>query len=52
MAELIVNVLLACIVAAAAIFLAVNWNRGGMRKKQRIMLVRILTAAALLLALQ
>ncbi len=52
MAELIVNVLLACIVAAAAIFLVVNWNRGGMRKKQRIMLVRILTAAALLLALQ
>lgn len=52
MAELFVNVLLACIVAAAVIFLAVSWNRGGMRKKQRIMLVRILTAAALLLALQ
>lgn len=52
MTEWIVNILLTCVTAAAAVFLAMKWNQSGMNKKQRTMLVRILLASVLLLALQ
>ncbi len=54
MQELIINVLLVVVIATAAIFLFIvgNGKNGKMTRKQKVMLVRILIAAALLLALQ
>ncbi len=53
MQEIIVNVLLVIVIAAAGGFLFSAGRHGGqMTRKQRVMLVRILIAAALLLVLQ
>ena len=54
MQELVVNVLLAVVIAAAAVlrFLIGPRADSGMTRKQKIMLVRILIAAAMLLGLQ
>ena len=54
MQELVVNALLAVVIAAAAVlrFLIGPRADSGMTRKQKIMLVRILIAAAMLLGLQ
>lgn len=53
MQELVISALLtAVIVMAAAVLVFIGSREGGMTRKQRVMMVRILLSAALLLALQ
>lgn len=53
MQELIVNILLGVvIITAAGLLIFIGRRRDGMTKKQRVMMIRILIAAAVLLALQ
>ena len=53
MQELVISILLTVvIIMAAALLIFVGSRKGGMTKKQRIMMVRILISAGILLALQ
>ena len=53
MRELIVNILLGFVIlAAAAILVFVGCRKDGMKKKQRIMMIRIGISAVILLCLQ
>ena len=53
MQELIVSILLAVvIIMAAVVLIVVGRSKGGMTKKQRVMMIRILITAVILLALQ
>lgn len=53
MQELIVNILLGVVILASAWFLFfVGRRKNGLTKKQKVMMIRILTAAAVLLGLQ
>ncbi len=53
MQELVISILLTVvIIMAAALLIFVDSRKGGMTKKQRVMMVRILISAGILLALQ
>ncbi len=53
MQELVISILLAAVVLmAAAMLLFVGSREGGMKRKQKVMMIRILVTAAILLALQ
>lgn len=52
MQELIINLLLSVVIITAAVLRFFVGRRGGMTKKQKTMLVRILVSAAMLLGLQ
>ncbi len=53
MQELVISILLAVvIIMAAVVLIVVGRSKGGMTKKQRVMMIRILITAVILLALQ
>lgn len=53
MQELIISILLAVVILmAAGVLIVIGRSKGGMTKKQRVMMIRILITAVILLALQ